>query len=78
MPRQRSSRQPEILCQENVAYRVLASDTCAFARFRQRRAAALQGLFLEVLRLCAEAGLVQFGRIALDGTKMKANATAPA
>ena len=76
---QRSSRQLEVLCQENVAYRVLAADSapdhCAFARFRQRHEAALKGLFLEVLRLCAEAGLVKFGRVALDGTKMKANAS---
>lgn len=75
---ERSSRQLERLCQESVPYRILASDTqpdhCAFARFRQRHEVALKGLFLEVLRLCAEAGVLQVGTVALDGTKMKANA----
>jgi len=75
---ERSSRQLERLCLESVPYRILASDTqpdhCAFARFRQRHEAALKGLFLEILRLCAEAGVLKVGTVSLDGTKMKANA----
>ena len=75
---ERSSRQLERLCQESVPYRILAADSapdhCAFARFLQRHEAALKKLFLEVLRLCAEAGVIRVGMVALDGTKMKANA----
>ena len=76
---ERSSRQLERLCQESVPYRILAADTapdhCAFARFRQRHEAALEAVFLEVLRLCAEAGVLKVGVVSLDGTKMKANAS---
>jgi hypothetical protein len=43
--------------------------------FRKRHLAALSGLFVQVLRLCREAGLVKLGHVALDGTKMKANAS---
>jgi len=75
---ERSSRQLERLCQENVAYRVLAANTqpdhCAFARFRRRHQKALHGMFVEILRLCNEAGVLKLGTVALDGTKMKANA----
>jgi len=76
---ERSSRQLERLCQESVPYRILAADTepdhCAFARFRQRHEAALKAIFLEVLRLCAAAGVLKVGVVSLDGTKMKANAS---
>jgi len=76
---ERKSRQLERLCRENVAYRVLPADTapdhCALARFRQRHEAALKTVFLEVLRLCAEAGVLKVGVVSLDGTKMKANAS---
>lgn len=75
---ERSSRQLERLCQESVPYRILAADTgpdhCAFARFRQRHEAALKAVFLEVLRLCAEGGVLKVGVVSLDGTKMKGNA----
>lgn len=75
---ERSSRKFETLCRESVPYRVLAANTapdhCAFARFRQRHEAALKVLFEEILRLCAEAGLVRVGKVSLDGTKMKADA----
>jgi transposase len=75
---ERSSRQLERLCQESVPYRILAADTapdhCAFARFRQRYEVALKAVFLEVLRLCAEAGVLKVGVVSLDGTKLKANA----
>ena len=76
---ERSSRQLERLCRESVPYRILASDTapdhCAFARFRQRHEAALKAIFMDVLRLCAEAGVLKVGVVSLDGTKMKANAS---
>jgi transposase len=76
---QRSSRAIERACVEDVAHRVIAAnqapDHCTVARFRQRHEAALAGLFSEVLSLCAEAGLVQVGVIAVDGTKVHANAS---
>jgi len=75
---ERSSRQLERLCEESVPYRILAADTrpdhCAFARFRQRHESALKAVFMEVLRLCAEAGVLKVGVVSLDGTKLKANA----
>ena len=76
---ERSSRQLERRCRESVPYRILAANTapdhCAFARFRQRHGAAMQELFVEILRLCAEAGAVRVGKVSLDGTKMKADAS---
>jgi transposase len=74
----RSSRQIERLCQRDVAFRVvagnLAPDHATIARFRQRHAEALAGLFTDILRLCKEAGLVKVGLVALDGTKIAASA----
>jgi transposase len=74
----RSSRQIERLCQRDVAFRVVAGnlgpDHATIARFRQRHTEALKGLFTDVLRLCKEAGLVKVGIVALDGTKMAADA----
>jgi transposase len=76
---QRSSRGIERECIEDIAYRVIAAnqrpDHTTVARFRQRHQDALAGLFGEVLGLCAEAGLVQAGVIAIDGTKVHANAS---
>ena len=76
---ERKSRQLERLCQESVPYRILAADTapdhCAFARFRQRHESALKAVFLDVLRLRAEAGVLKVSVVSLDGTKMKANAS---
>src|SRR5271170_6318852 len=76
---QRSSRQIEFACVENVAYRVIAAnqrpDHTTIARFRQRHEDAIAGLFGEVLSLCAEAGLVGASVIAVDGTKVHANAS---
>ncbi len=75
----RSSRRIEQLCQVDVAFRVLAAnqrpDHSTVARFRADNSPMLVGLFTDVLRLCAEAGLVNLGVIAVDGTKMKANAS---
>jgi transposase len=76
---ERSSRAIERACVEDIAYRVIAAnqvpDHCAVARFRQRHEDALAGLFGEVLSLCAEAGLVHVGVVAVDGTKVHANAS---
>ena len=74
----RSSRQIERLCQRDVAFRVVAGnlgpDHATVARFRQRHTEALKGLFTDILRLCQEAGLIKVGLVALDGTKVAADA----
>jgi len=76
---ERSSRGIERKCVEDVAYRVIAAhqapDHATIARFRVRHEASLAGLFSEVLSLCNEAGLVKVGLIAIDGTKVHANAS---
>src|SRR5512132_2050690 len=75
---ERSSRRIERRCVEDVATRVIcanqAPDHTTIARFRQRHERALAELFGEVLALCSEAGLVRVGVIAVDGTKVHANA----
>jgi transposase len=74
-----SSRKIERATYEDVAFRVLAADQHpdhdSLAEFRKRHLAALAGLFVESLRLCQAAGLVKLGHVALDGTKIKANAS---
>ena len=76
---ERSSRRIERRCVEDVATRVIcanrAPDHTTIARFRRRHEAALAELFGEVLWLCAEAGLVRVGVVAVDGTKVLANAS---
>ena len=76
---QRSSRVIERGCFEDVAMRFIAAnrqpDHTTIARFRQRHETALADLFSEVLVLCAEADLVEVGVIAIDGTKVHANAS---
>jgi transposase len=75
----RSSRKIEVLCDRDVAYRVITANQqpnySTISRFRQSNEAELKELFVEVLRLCAESGLVKLGKVSLDGTKMKANAS---
>src|SRR3954469_16398217 len=75
---ERSSRRLERRCVEDVATRVIcanqAPDHTTIARFRQRHEVPLAELFGEVLGLCAEAGLVRVGVLAVDGTKVHANA----
>jgi transposase len=75
---ERSSRRIERLCERDVAFRVITAnqkpDHCTIARFRRDNAEELERLFTDVLRLCAEAGLVDVGVVALDGTKIRANA----
>jgi transposase len=74
----RSSRQLERRCTEDLAFRVLAGnqvpDHVTIARFRARHQQALAGFLVQSLRLCAAAGLVRLGTVALDGTKVAANA----
>ncbi len=76
---ERSSRQIERRCREDIAFRVLTAnqqpDHATICRFRQQHEQALAGLFAGVLRLCAEAGLLRVGVVALDGTKLRANAS---
>src|ERR671935_2845279 len=75
----RSSRVIERACEEDVAFRVLAAqqrpDHATLARFVERHQDAIAGLFGEVLTLCARSGLVNVGVIAVDGTKVQANAS---
>ncbi len=74
-----SSRRLERALLDSVAFRVLAAgnepDFRTIGDFRLRHGRALAGLFLQVLELCREAGMVKLGRVAVDGTKIKANAS---
>jgi len=74
-----SSRKIERCLLEDVAFRMLAANNTpnfrTIADFRKEHLAALDGLFLQVLKLCQKAGMVKLGHVALDGTKMKANAS---
>jgi transposase len=75
----RSARATERACEEDVAYRVIAAqqkpDHATIARFVERHEQALAGLFSSVLSLCAQAGLARVGVVAVDGTKIHANAS---
>ncbi len=79
---QRSARAIERHCRQDVAYRVISAnvvpDHATIARFVVRHEAALGELFTAVLGLCAKAGLVGTGVVAIDGTKLKASASAEA
>jgi transposase len=74
-----SSRKIERATYDEVAFRVLAADQHpdhdSLATFRRRHLGALAALFGQVLQLCQRAGLVTLGHVALDGTKIKANAS---
>lgn len=74
-----SSRKIEKRLYEDVAFRYLAAgnfpDFRTINTFRKRHLNDFQRLFLEVLMLCQQAGLVKLGTVAIDGTKMKANAS---
>lgn len=74
----RSSRVIEMKCMQDVAFRIVAAnqqpDHVTISRFRKAKREKIQGLFIEVLRLCREAGLGKLGIIAVDGTKIAANA----
>lgn len=74
-----SSRRLARACEEDVAFRVLCAgeepDFRTIAAFRRRHLEALAALFLQVLTLCREAGLARLGHVAIDGTKIRANAS---
>ena len=74
-----SSRRIAQRLHEDIAFRVLAAnntpDFRTISDFRKDNVDALSGLFVQVLALCQQAGLVKLGHVALDGTKVKANAS---
>lgn len=74
-----SSRQIEKRTYEDVAFRMITAnrhpDHDSICAFRKRHLKALPALFVHVLQLCQEAGLVRLGHVALDGTKVRANAS---
>jgi len=74
-----SSRKIMARCQSDAAFRVIVGneipDFRTISDFRKTHLPVMNALFVEVLRLCAESGLLKVGRLALDGTKMKANAS---
>ncbi len=74
-----SSRRIQKELEEGVAFRVLAAenrpDFRTISDFRKRHLNALAKIFCQVLQLCQKAGLVKLGHVALDGTKIKANAS---
>jgi transposase len=74
-----SSRKIMARCETDAAFRVIVGedipDFRRISEFRRRHLQHMQLLFLEVLSLCREAGLLKVGRLALDGTKVKANAS---
>jgi len=75
----RSSRELERVCVDVVAFRWLAAqqapDFRSIARFRKRHLSSLGNVFLQALELCRAAGMVSLGQVALDGTKVRANAS---
>lgn len=75
----RSSRKLEAACWEQVAFRWLAGGQApayrVIAKFRKRHLSALGHLFVQALELCQAAGMVCLGKVALDGTKVRANAS---
>jgi hypothetical protein len=74
-----SSRQIERCCVEDIAFRVIAAnrrpDHATIARFLVRHREALSELFFQVLALCRRAGMVKVGTVAVDSTKLAANAS---
>jgi transposase len=74
-----SSRQIERKTYEDVAFRYLSADEhpdhSTLSEFRKRHLNALAGLFTQALQLCQKAGLVKLGHVAIDGSKIQANAS---
>jgi transposase len=74
-----SSRRISRACEERLDFHAVTASTKpdfrTVSEFRKRHLTALSGLFVQVLKLCAQAGLVKLGHVALDGTKIKANAS---
>ncbi|HUF66994.1 MAG TPA: IS1182 family transposase, partial [Gemmatimonadaceae bacterium] len=75
----RSSRKLARATREDIGFRVLCAsnepDFRTLSDFRKRHIDAIEDLFLQVLKLCQEAGLVKLGHVAIDGTKVRANAS---
>ena len=75
----RSARKLQQATRENVGFRVLCAgnepDFRTIAAFRARHLEAMEGLFQQVLTICAQAGMAKLGYVAVDGTKIKANAS---
>ena len=75
----RSSRKIMTRCEQDVACRVIVGEDLpefhAISEFRRRHLAAFEQLFVEVLKMASASGLLKVGRLALDGTKIKANAS---
>jgi len=74
-----ASRRIAQACEQRLDFMAVTAlaqpDFRTISDFRKRHLAALSGLFTQVLTLCAQAGLVKLGHVALDGTKIKANAS---
>jgi len=74
-----SSRRIAGLCERDAGYRIVSADQCpnfrTISEFRRIHLMALKKLFVQLLGLAREAGLVKLGHVALDGTKVKANAS---
>jgi transposase len=74
-----ASRRIATSCEERVDFMAVTArqspDFRTISDFRKRHLSALGGLFTQVLRLCQQAGLVSLGHVALDGTKIRANAS---
>jgi transposase len=75
----RSSRAIERLCGRDAGYRFIVGehvpDHTVIARFRRRHVDKLEAVFVRVLEMCRDAGLIRLGLVVLDGTKVKANAS---
>jgi transposase len=73
------SHRIERACYEDLAFRVLTGkqqpDHSCISEFRRRNLDALSDLFVQILRLCQKAGMVSLDHVALDGTKVQANAS---
>jgi transposase len=74
-----SSRKIARACEQRLDFMAVTAlakpEWRTIAEFRQRHRTALRGLFVQILRLCRQAGLVKLGHVALDGTKVRANAS---
>ena len=74
-----SSRKIATQLRENIAFRVLAQNQMpshrSICRFRERHISQFSAIFVQVVRIAAEAGLVKIGKLAIDGSKLKANAS---
>ena len=74
-----SSRKLEQASYDDVGFRVLSGnqqpDHASIAEFRKRHLPELAKLFVQVLQMCQRAGLIKLGHVAIDGTKIKANAS---